>query len=67
MYTLLLLIPLSTGGVFFLRQAYRLGLGHTTGSGSNQLEQVLCIAVHLVVGLGLILCPVLAFLLYAFR
>lgn len=67
MYTLLLLIPLSTGGVFFLRQAYRLGLGKTAGSCSNRLERVFYIAVNLAVGLWLILCPVLAFLLYAFR
>lgn len=67
MYTLLLLIPLSTGGVFFLRQAYRLGLGNTAGSGSSRPEKIFYIAVNLVVGLWLILCPVLAFLLYVFR
>jgi hypothetical protein len=67
MYTLLLLIPLSTGGVFFLRQAYRLGPGNAAGSGLNRSERIFYITVNLTIGLWFIFCPVLAFLLYTFR
>lgn len=67
MYTLLLLIPLSAGGVFFLRQAYRLGLGQAAGSGLNRPARFFYIMANLALGLWFIFCPVLAFLLYAFR